>query len=62
MEAVKFMAGTSKKKKKKHGKIEKKKSAPFLQFKLGVLLLLIVLSFAMKSAKRRHQGHQLPPT
>lgn len=39
------MAGTSKKKKKKHGKIEKKKSAPFLQFKLGVLLLLIVLSF-----------------
>ena len=35
----------AKKKKKKHGKIEKKKSGPFLQFKLGVLLLLIVLSF-----------------
>ncbi len=39
------MASTRKKKKKKHGKIEKKKSGPFLQFKLGVLLLLIVLSF-----------------
>lgn len=35
----------AKKKKKKHGKIEKKKSAPFIQFKLGVLLLLIVVSF-----------------
>ncbi len=33
------------KKKKKHGKIEKKKNAPFLQFKLGVLLLLIAVSF-----------------
>ncbi len=35
----------AKKKKRKHGKIEKRKSGPFLQFKLGVLLLLIVLSF-----------------
>ena len=35
----------AKKKKKKHGRIEKKKSGPFLRFKLGVLLLLIVLSF-----------------
>lgn len=35
----------AKKKKKKHGKIEKKKSGPFLRFKLGVLLMLIVLSF-----------------
>ncbi len=33
------------KKKKKHGKIEKKKNKPFMQFKLGVLLLLIVVSF-----------------
>lgn len=33
------------KKKKKHGKIEKKKPKPFLQFKLGVLLILILLSF-----------------
>ena len=34
------------KKKRKHGKIEKKKNTPFLQFKLGVLLLLIAVSFA----------------
>ena len=33
------------KKKKKHGKIESKKAKPFLQFKLGVLLILIILSF-----------------
>ena len=34
------------KKKKKHGKVEKKKSGPILRFKLGVLLILILLSFA----------------
>ncbi|MDE6005048.1 MAG: hypothetical protein K2G88_06650 [Oscillospiraceae bacterium] len=33
------------KKKKKHGKIENKKAKPFLQFKLGILLILIILSF-----------------
>lgn len=35
----------AKKKKRRHGKIEKKKSRPFMQFKLGVLLLLILFSF-----------------
>ncbi len=34
------------KKKKKHGKVEKKKTGPFLQFKLGVLLILVFFSFA----------------
>jgi len=34
------------KKKKKHGKVEKKKSGAILQFKLGVMLILIFLSFA----------------
>ena len=26
------------------------------------MTLLMVVSFVMKSAKRKHQGHQLPPT
>ena len=34
------------KKKKKHGKIEQRKKGPFPQFKLGVLLILILLSFS----------------
>ncbi|MBE6851159.1 MAG: hypothetical protein E7504_05420 [Ruminococcus sp.] len=32
-------------KKRKHGKVEARKSKPLIQFKLGVLLLLIVIAF-----------------